>query len=76
MAKQVEVRGSLKCTLNKGLLKALAISQLALASAIALFTTVIDPPSLINILIVLSVTAIEGISVSYVLHYLKNGCFT
>lgn len=62
---------------NKGSLKALALSQLALAIILALFTTIIDPPPpLINIIVAASVTAIEGASVGYVLHYLRHGCFT
>ncbi len=50
----------------------MAISQIVLVP----FTTIIDPPSLINIVVAILVTVIEGSSVGYVLHYLKRGCFT
>ncbi|ADN50745.1 MULTISPECIES: hypothetical protein [Vulcanisaeta] len=76
MKSQLEIKREIKCMVNKGSLKALALSQLALAIILALFTTIIDPPPLINIIVAASVTAIEGASVGYVLHYLRHGCFT
>ena len=76
MESQVKVNRRITCTVNRRSLKALAISQLALAIALALFTTVIDPPSSISIAIAALTTVIEGTSVGYVLHYLRRGCFT
>ncbi len=74
MKSHLEIKREIKCTMNKGSLKALALSQLALAIILALFTTIIDPPSIINIIVAASVTVIEGASVGYVLHYLRRGC--
>ncbi|WP_243679782.1 hypothetical protein [Vulcanisaeta souniana] len=44
MKSQLEIKREIKCMVNKGSLKALALSQLALAIILALFTTIIDPP--------------------------------
>ena len=66
-----------KCvTVNRKLLKTLAVAQLGLAALLTLFSTVIDPPSLVNILIAASVAITEGSSIGVVWHYLRNGCFT
>ena len=76
MKRQLETNQGIKCTVNRGSLKALAVSQLALAITLTLFMTIIDPPSLISITIAALTTVIEGTSVGYVLHYLRRGCFT
>ncbi|ADY02380.1 hypothetical protein VMUT_2184 [Vulcanisaeta moutnovskia 768-28] len=52
MEATTQLRKSIGCkATNKGLLKVLAAAQLGLALLLSLFTTVIDPPSLINIAI-------------------------
>ncbi|WP_054853214.1 hypothetical protein [Vulcanisaeta distributa] len=76
MEKVIQSRKNVKCsTMNKGLLKVLAATQLGLAFLLSLFTMVIDPPSLINIAIASSVVIIEGSSIGIVWNYLRNGCF-
>jgi hypothetical protein len=77
METTTQLRKSIGCkATNKGLLKVLAAAQLGLALLLSLFTTVIDPPSLINIAIASSVMIVEGSSIGIIWYYLRNGCFT
>jgi hypothetical protein len=64
-----------RCAVNKPLLKTLALAQLGLAAALTLFSTIIDPPTPVNILIASAVAGIEGLSVGVVMRYLRRGCF-
>jgi hypothetical protein len=48
---------------------------LGLAAALTLFSTIIDPPTPVNILIASAVAGIEGLSVGVVMRYLRRGCF-
>ncbi|WP_069806768.1 hypothetical protein [Vulcanisaeta thermophila] len=68
-----EVRG---CRVNKPVLKALAASQLGLAAALALFSTIIDPPILVIASVAGAVGIVEGVSVGIMIRYLRRGCFT
>lgn len=64
-----------KCVaINRGLLKALAIAQLGLAGVLALFSAVIDPPPLINMLVAVTVLGVEGTAVGVMVRYLRSGC--
>ncbi len=63
------------CAVNKPLLKTLALAQLGLAAALTLFSTIIDPPTPVNILIASAVAGIEGLSVGIVMRYLRRRCF-
>ena len=63
-----------RCVVNKPLLKTLALAQLGLAAALTLFSTIIDPPTPVNILIASAVAGIEGLSVGIVMRYLRRGC--
>ncbi|MGC9153099.1 MAG: hypothetical protein ACP5GY_05120 [Vulcanisaeta sp.] len=72
----IQGKKSVKCTvINRRLLRILAAAQLGLAGALALFSTVIDPPALINALIAAVVIVVEGSSVGIALNYLRHGCF-
>ncbi|MFB6470605.1 MAG: hypothetical protein TU36_005165 [Vulcanisaeta sp. AZ3] len=69
-----ETKGKGCITLNRKLMKALAITQLGLAGVLALFSTIIDPPSIIDISIITATLSIEGTAISIMIKYLRQGC--